>query len=136
MSTIVDVLKGKSDFYCEKGASEEEIKCSENALGMKFADDYKEYLQHCGSASCGGHELTGISSDVNLNVVPITKQNLQKNPSIKAQLYVVEETHIDGVVIWQASTGEIFQSEYKEAPIKIFDTLKEYVSTFSSSGDH
>ena len=29
MSTIVEALKGKSDFFCEKGASEEEIRNAE-----------------------------------------------------------------------------------------------------------
>ena len=130
MSTIVEALKGKSDFFCEKGASEEEIRNAEASLGLCFADDYKLYLQHYGSVSCGGHELTGISVDKSLDVVLVTKQNLSKNPAITIPLYVVEETHIDGIVIWQASTGEIFQSEYKSAPIKVFDSLVEYASTF------
>lgn len=130
MSTIVEALKGKSDFFCEKGASEEEIRNAEASLGLYFADDYKLYLQHYGSVSCGGHELTGISADKSLDVVLVTKQNLSKNPAITIPLYVVEETHIDGIVIWQASTGEIFQSEYKSAPIKVFDSLVEYASTF------
>ncbi len=131
MNSIIEELKRKSDFFCEKGASEEEIKHAEGVLGLSFADEYKEYLQQYGSVSCGGHELTGVSADECLDVVRVTIKNLQHNPNIKIPLYVVEETHIDGIVIWQASSGEIFQSEYKEAPQKIYDSLIKYVATFS-----
>ena len=48
MSTIIGELNKKSNFYCEQGASAEMIKNAEEALGLKFADDYKEYLQQYG----------------------------------------------------------------------------------------
>ena len=88
------------------------------------------YLQHYGSVSCGGHELTGITTDNNLDVVLVTKRNLKKNPSVTMPLYVIEETHMDGIVVWQASTGEVFQTEYMDLPLKIYDSLAEYVSSF------
>ena len=131
MNSIIEELKRKSDFFCEKGASEEEIIDAEGALRLSFADEYKEYLLQYGSVSFGGHELTGVSADECLDVVRVTIKNLQRNPNVKMPLYVVEETHLDGIVIWQASTGEVFQSEYKEVPQKIFDSLFEYVATFS-----
>ena len=131
MNSIIEELKRKSDFFCEKGASEEEIKNAEKTLGLKFSDEYKAYLRQYGSVSCGGHELTGVSADECLDVVRATLKNRQHNPKIKMPLYVVEETHMDGIVIWQAGSGEIYQSEYKEAPRKIYNSLFEYVATFS-----
>ncbi len=130
MSLLIEKLKQINDFYCEKGVSEEEIKTAENMLGLVFPDEYKEYLQKYGSVSCGGHDLTGLSVDKTIDVVYVTLYNRQKNPNAKKSLYVVEETHIDGIVIWQASTGEIFQSEYKGVPRKIYKSLMEYISTF------
>ena len=37
---------------------------------------------------------------------------------------------MDGMVILQSEIGEIFKTEYKEAPEKRFGLLTEYVSTF------
>lgn len=132
MSTIILELNKKSNLYCENGATIEMIVKAENDLGLKFANDYKEYLQQFGSVSCGGHELTGISKDAELDVVKVTLKNLEKNQNVKLPLYVIEETHIDGIVIWQSESGEIFKAEYKEAPEKIFESLTEYVTTFEN----
>ena len=130
MSTVVEALRRKKDILYEKGATEEDIRTAELNLGLLFSADYKEYLQHYGSVSCGGHELTGITTDNNLDVVLVTKRNLKKNPSVTMPLYVIEETHMDGIVVWQASTGEVFQTGYMDSPLKIYDSLVEYVSSF------
>ena len=132
MSRIIEEFSKKSNFYSEKGASDEMIKQAEVALGLKFADDYKEYLQQFGAVSCGGHELTGFSEDANLEVVKVTVKNRESNPNVKMPLYVVEETHIDGIVIWQSESGEVFKAEYKDTPVKIFESFTEYVSTFEN----
>lgn len=135
MSSLSEEFKRKSNFYYENGASIEEIVKAEKALGLKFSDEYREYLQQYGSVSCGGHELTGISEDANLDVVKVTIANRKKNHSIGEALYVIEETHIDGIVIWQDESGLIYQAEYKEAPEIIFNSLKEYVSSFGADNE-
>ena len=132
MNTIIEELNKKRNFYCEQGASTERIKNAEEALGLRFAGDYKEYLQQFGSVSCGGHELTGLSEDAELDVIKATIKNLEKNQKVSMPLYVVEETHIDGIVIWQSESGEIFKTENKESPEKIYESLTEYVSTFEN----
>ena len=132
MSRIIEEFSKKSNFYSEKGASVEMITKAEEALGLRFANDYKEYLQQFGSVSCGGHELTGFSEDANLDVVKVTAKNLESNPNVKMPLYVIEETHIDGIVIWQSESGEVFKAEYKDTPVKIFESFTEYVSTFEN----
>ena len=45
MSRIIEEFSKKSNFYSEKGASVEMITKAEEALGLRFANDYKEYLQ-------------------------------------------------------------------------------------------
>ena len=132
MSKIIEEFYKKSNFYCEKGASLERIKKAEEILDLRFADDYKEYLKNFGSVSCGGHELTGISEDEALDVVNVTQKNHEKNQNVQNSFYVVEETHMDGIVIWQSESGEIFKAEYKEIPEKIYDSLTEYVMTFEN----
>ena len=130
MSKISDVFSNKKDFYKENGASTEAIENAEKKIGVKFANDYKDYLVNFGSVSCCGHELTGISIDRNLDVVNATLSNYKKNQNVKEPFYVIEETHIDGIVIWQTESGEIFQSDYKGKPMKIYNSLEEYVATF------
>ena len=132
MRPLIEEFKQKSNFCCEKGASLEEINRAEVTIGMTFAAEYKDYLQQFGSASCGGHELTGISEDASLDVVQVTLANIERNPNIKMPLYVIEETHIDGIVIWQASSGEVFKAEYKGEPKKVYDSLMDYVLTFEN----
>ena len=81
MGTLSEVFNNTRDFYSEKGATNEEIVDAENKLGVKFADDYKQYLKLYGSVSCAGHELTGISEDTNLGVVNATLKHYKKNPN-------------------------------------------------------
>ena len=135
MKSIGEAFEGKPNFYCEKGATEEEIKKAEAIIEMPFADEYKEYLSQFGSVSCSGHELTGFSADRSLDVVKVTLDNRKKNPNITVPLYVVEETHLDGIVIWQSSSGEIFQAEYKEPPQKIYESLVDYVASFETESE-
>ena len=77
--------------------------------------------------------MTGFSDDEALDVVKATLKNLKKNQNVKTPLYVIEETHMDGIVIWQTASGEIFQTKYKGSPEKIFDSLIKYVSTFENA---
>jgi hypothetical protein len=130
VNSIIEELRKKRDYFSERGASEETIRNAERTLDLSFADEYREYLQRCGSASCAGHELTGISADKSLDVVRVTKHHLDNNPNVTIPLYVVEEAHVDGIVIWQSPTGEIYQTEYKDSPHKIYSSLSEYVLTF------
>lgn len=127
MSSIVDILKSKNFFVCERGATPEEIGNAQSTLGLTFAEDYKTYLQECGTASYEGHELTGIGKDLNLDVVTVTNSNLQRNHSINTSLYVVEETHIDGIVIWQGPDRKIYQTSMGTEPKQIAESLAEYI---------
>ena len=47
--------------------------------------------------------------------------------NIPAAWYVVEVLNMDGIVIWQAVTGEVFQVSPGTQPIKVCDSLAEYL---------
>ena len=128
MSIIFDELKYRHDFYFEGNVSLDKIKMAEDKLGLQFADDYKEYVAHYGTISCSGRELTGISCDEYLDVVAVTEKQWSKNLFVEHLLYVIEETHIDGIVILQSQTGEIHQTYSNTKPKKICDSLSEYIS--------
>ena len=128
MSSIIKIIKQRADLFYEKGASEDSIIKAENILKLQLSDDYKEYVRAFGAVSYSGHELTGFSTDKNLDVVYATLKNRKNNPYVTFSLYVIEETHIDGIVIWQDSAGAIYQTGYKEPPVKIFECLADYIA--------
>ncbi len=127
MNSIKEELKQYSDFRCMKGISEAEISTAEQELNVKFAKDYKEYLSLCGVALCNGHELLGLGSSERLSVVSETKAEKQIYPEISANWYAIEVSGIDDVIIWQADDGKVYQTEGKNTPVPIAESLIEYI---------
>lgn len=127
MSDIVKLIREEEDsVYSGQGVSKNEIKRAENKLKVKFSEEYCVYLKEIGSATVNGHELTTVSEDEELDVVKVTLLEKQRNPDIGA-LYVVERTNIDGIIIWQAASGEIYQAMPKGKAVEICDSLVEYL---------
>lgn len=127
MSELIEVMRGIPNFYSEKGASAIQIEQAEKALGLNFSLDFKECLHEFGAVSVGGHELTGFSADKNLDVVEVTQKNWQK-PNVRKNLYVIEEAHIDGIVIWQDADGVVYKTTPNSTPKKIANSLLEYIT--------
>lgn len=126
MSDIIETLKNAPEYIGGNGRTDAEIESAEKLLGVEFAPDYKCYLKKIGLACFDGHELTGICKSDRLNVVDVTLSHRKLNP-MACVGYVIEETNIDGIVIWQAATGEIYSSIPSVATHKIFNSLSEYI---------
>lgn len=129
MKNIFDLLQSKALFRSFKGASNEDIKKAEESLNVSFSKEYKLYLSKCGFATYEGHELTGICKAKRLNVVDVTINERKLSPDIQENWYVIEQLNIDGIVIWQSETGEIYQTSPEKKPLKIYDSLAEYISS-------
>ena len=129
MKNIIDVIKGLSNLFSLKPATQSEIEKAENNLGLKLAKDYKAYIAEFGAIMADGIELSGISKSQRLNVVDMTKQEWELNPKVPHTLYVVENCAIDGIIIWQDEKGLIYQSQPNVEPKKIAKSLSEYVSS-------
>ena len=112
---------------CVGQISEDLILAAEKQLQISFADEYRIYLSEFGAASGRRLELTGIISVEYCNVVFATKAAWELNPQVPHIMYVVENTYIDGVIIWQSTSGEIFRTTPKTEPIKIASSLAEYI---------
>ena len=95
----------------------------------KPADDYRNYIKQFGCMVIGSREITGISSQENYNVVSTTKAQRNYNKNIPENSYVIEQLNIDGIIIWQSSNGEVFQTSPNTAPMKIADSLVEYIQS-------
>lgn len=127
LSKLIEEIKSKPNFYAEKGASALQIEQAELSLGLNFAPDFKECLREFGAISVDGHELTGFSADKNLDVVEVT-QNNRKKYNVRNNLYVIEEAHIDGIIIWQDDEGNVYETIRGSKPQKIAKSLIEFVS--------
>ena len=128
MINIIDTLRNKPFLFTQGGASVEAISSAEAILGSCFADDYREYLKEFGVASYQGHELTGISDVARLSVTEITPQLRDCHSEVCHGWYVVENTQIDGIVIWQSPNGSVYQSSPGQMPVQIASSFVEYVS--------
>ena len=127
MSNVTEILKQKNNFYCIRGVSEEDILLAEKNIGIKFADDYKQYLLEFGCASWEGHELTGLISSERLNVVDVTKFYRDRY-NIPDNVYLIENLNIDNTFIWQDSDGIVYQTTGDSKLNKIANSLIEYVN--------
>ena len=126
---FVDIIKEYEDFLSAKGASDAEISKAEHKLSLKFEKEYRDYLRKYGIAYANKHEFTGISNTKGLNVVYVTEHERSINPKIHDDWYVIEQLDIDGMVISQSSTGEVFQMARDMEPVRIGDSLAEYISS-------
>lgn len=129
MKTIIEVVKELPKMACVGRISTEAIAAAEEQLQTCFADEYRMYLAEFGAVSARRIELTGIISVDYCNVVSATKAAWELNPQVHHQLYVIENTYVDGVVIWQDSTGAIYQTTPKTKPARIASSLVEYIAS-------
>lgn len=127
MKSIISVIKDKPDYVGSNGRNESAIAQTEKLLNNRFAADYREYLLEVGLASFDGHELTGICNSKRLNVVDVTLAEKSITPGIPQDWYVLEETNIDGIVIWQNGNGTVFMTQPGRKAMKLADSICEYL---------
>ena len=124
---ILDVIDSIELITKPQNISECSIQNAEKELHLSFSNDYREYIKHYGTITFYGHEITGISKARYKNVVAVTLQEREFCFCVDDNWYVIERTNIDDIVIWQSSSGEIFQTKPNSKPIKIFDSLVDYI---------
>lgn len=127
MSQIIDIIKTLPKLARVGHISDEVINDAERKLSLNFSKEYKEYLSEFGAISAKGIELTGIIEVDYCNVVSVTKNEWALNPSVPHNMYVVENTFVDGVIIWQNSDGEVYASRPNNSPKPIAKSLAEYI---------
>ena len=126
MDNIIDVLRSMPDFVGSNGRSEEEIELAETMLGVAFTRDYRNYLEKIGLACFNGHELTGLAKTERLNVVTVTEEQRERFGKNVSTWYVIEETNIYGIVIWQDTNGFVYETASNLKLKKVADSLAEY----------
>ena len=127
---IIEYIRSLEDVLFGKGASEEDVSQYEKALQLKFSDEYKEYLKEFGNVEINASELTGISRVKRLDVVVATEEARSFNTNVSDDLYVIEQTNIDGIIIWQDRKGMIYETRGLGVPEKICDSLEQYIQEY------
>ena len=129
MSTVISAIKALPSVLPLKPATEPEIVDAEEQLSLRFADDYRQYLAAFGAVLADGLELTGIAKSKTRDVVSVTMQEWEINQNVPMTLYVIENVGIEGIVVWQDQSAQIYRSMPHNAPIKIAASLVEYVES-------
>lgn len=109
------------------GASEKEIIQAESRLGVRFANDYREYLERYGMAQMAGRELTGIGVVDHLDIIGVTQECRECIPDLPPSWYVVEDLGIDGRTVWQDEDGVVYLVSPDGEMERIADGLQEYI---------
>jgi len=127
MANIVDIIHKLPKLLPMKGATTIEITDAELQLRVRFSDEYKEYLSAFGAIIADGIELAGIAKSEHRNVVVLTKKEWELNAKVPHNMYVIENTGVDGIIIWQDTNGGVYQTNPNSEPQKIADSLKDYI---------
>ncbi|WP_162011538.1 SMI1/KNR4 family protein [Streptococcus sp. S784/96/1] len=108
-----------------------EVTEAEKDLEVTFADEYRQLISVFGNFEISSHEFTGVEFDNFLNIVITTLDNRQYTHSDTQSMYVIEELGFDGIVIWQNTKGEIFQTIPNDTvkPEKLYSSFEKYVLT-------
>ena len=128
MADLVSYIKNMPAFHSRIAATPEEISSAEAELNLQFSKEYTDYLASFGAASVYGHEFTGICSAHRLSIVSVTQAERAANHNIPLSWYVIEQTNIDGITIWQDHAGNIYQSNPMSAGVKIAPSMLDYLN--------
>ena len=127
MTKGIQIIKSENLIKNAHGAAQADITSAEKKLNVRFSSDFKEYLSEVGSCIFRSHEIVGIGKNRNTDVVSVTEDARDLNPSVPANLYVIEDTHFDGIIIWQDESGTVWQTYPNAQPKKIADSLLAYL---------
>lgn len=126
MGKFVDELIDYKFIYHANGVSEFTINNAEKELGLKFAEDYRDYLENFGVLSVEDVEFTGLVGPGRVHVVDITNQERRKNIEISDEWYVVVFPKSDEETIWQKASGEVIRVTADGQTTKLADSLTDY----------
>lgn len=129
----MDLIKifQNNDAIVGKGATDEQITKAESDLNLKFAEDYRKYISDFGAVMMNGHEFSGISKADRMDVVKLTQEEREFNDSFPSDMYVIENTGVDGIVICQNFEGNIYRIQEKSKK-KIENSFVDYIEQVES----
>ena len=134
MLEMIKKIQEAEDYASLGAVSKVQISEAEKALQLKFAEDYKEYLNTLGVATFCGKELTGICSSERLSVVAVTQRARSYYKNFPKDAYVIEEMLFDHFLVIQKENGSVFSYGPHDSEEMIADSLSMYLFPQESQG--
>lgn len=139
MTNFITLMKEMPGYLKTDTVNLEVIMEAQKKLGLEFACEYVQYLQEIGEFTARGVEFTGIifSQAWNRIVESVVNETLDEREiakeygySIPNDFYLIHNLCIGGILIWQNTKGEIYQTirglSSAEPPKKIYDSMNDY----------
>lgn len=112
MTNIVNKIKEIPNLYHVVGCSVRQIEEAEAELGLKFPEEFIDYVKEFGAISFYGTELMGLNVAEYLSVVENTKKERTMNPCFPSHCFVLENQGIDGAISVMDEKGKVFMIQY------------------------
>lgn len=129
MRRLIAEIEQKYKVYHASGCSADEVITAEKELGIKFSDEYREYLMEYGAVSFGSNEFTGLGVDDYINVVKVTEHEKKLNVTFPQRSIVIQNLDIEGISIVQDEEGAIYQINGSGKKEFVADGFFEYLKT-------
>jgi hypothetical protein len=126
MNNIIKTIESFKRKRFTGSISTDLIHNAENELGLNLSKEYKDVLQKYGSLCIKGEEFLGIDND-NYDIVKATKDARINDSNFPLDAYVIENTAIEGILIIQKDTCELFTYQPNGQLQPLSDTLEEYL---------
>lgn len=125
MSDLLFVLSCLPNIRCMAPATPDQIQEAEEKLNLRFADDYRMFLQTCNGICAKGVDIFSLK-----NVIGRTAFEQEKNDSFPENTYVLRSVGYEGFCIIQDSTGKIFLHKPHLETKPISSSLADYLRQF------
>lgn len=128
MNNIITTIESFKRKLFTGSVSSELIVNAENELGISIAPEYKEVLKKYDSLCVKGEEFLGIDCD-NYDLVKATNEARKNDKNFPLDMYVIENTAIDGILIVQNFTSELFSYQPNGKLQNVATCLDEYLQS-------
>ena len=128
MNNIITTIESFKRKLFTGSVSSELIVNAENELGISIAPEYKEVSKKYGSLCVKGEEFLGIDCD-NYDLVKATNEARKNDKNFPLDMYVIENTAIDGILIVQNFTSELFSYQPNGKLQNVATCLDEYLQS-------
>ncbi len=139
MNELIAAMKKMPGFLKTETVGLEIIAEAQKKLDVEFSSEFIKYLQEIGEFTATGIEFTGIffSKSWNRIVESVVDETMSERALAKEygylipnDFYLIHNLGVDGILIWQNSKGEIYQTvrgaSLSSPPKKIYGSLLEY----------
>lgn len=126
MADIVKMMKVIPNLNGIKGCTDQQIAEAEAELGLKFPQEYIDYVKEYGCIDFGATEWTGLNIKGRLNTVTATKQEQSVNPDFPKGCFVLEDIGIDARKIVVDSQGKVYMLQYEKVTA-LYKSISDYL---------